>query len=886
MAQIPQQPAASPAPTSALTPFVRVQIPQQPPKDIPLDHHCITIGRALENDIVLSPTMISKSHARIEWTDGAWQYIDTSSNGSYHNGTRLPRDRHIKLQPGDTLLLGASGNEAVVITYTDPASTPAQPGAGQPTISLKPPQPGQGKTSLVIGRNPQSDIPLTSPNVSWKHARLDIGPQTTLVDLESSNGTFVNGQRIHRTHTLKQGDRIQIGPFRLAYDGSTIQPLPATQGVRLQGINLVKVGRKQKRILHDVSLSIEPCEFVALVGPSGAGKSTLMRSLSGFDRAEGTVMVDGDNLYEQFDLYRADIGYVPQDDIIHRNLTVRQALRYAARLRLPPDTAKHEIEDHVNRALQQVEMQGHDSKLIYQLSGGQRKRVSIAVELLARPKLFFLDEPTSGLDPGLEQTMMKTLRKLAKEEAQTIILVTHATANISECDHVCFMAQGHLVYFGPPDEALSFFGLPPNDMNGFAKIYTMIDDPDPKEAVKKAQDWEKRYQASPQYQQYMDSRKTPAGGIRHVQAQRQLPRVDVWMQFRVLTQRYMDLVFRDKMLLFILLAVMPIIGLLLLIVSEPSWLTGDTAAVIEEKLTEQLADGDPFAFYEIVGKGQQLLFMMALATVLLGVFAAASEIVKEQAIYRRERMVGLRILPYLSSKVMVLFGFALLQSFLLLLVLGLRIQLPEQGIFWPTFAEMYITLVFGALAAILMGLCISALVPNSDVVAYVVLVVLFSQISFAGILFQDIPSMTTTPILSRWVVEGLGSSVNMEALDETGLIRLQPDPITEEVEFEVEKPDDNWEPFTMTTELQTFEGCAGPIPVPMCTPNEPITVTETLTKEVTVEPDVIEKAWPHKFPILSYDSSFQHLVMIWLIELAFALVAGIVTVVILLRKDL
>jgi ABC-type multidrug transport system ATPase subunit len=197
-----------------------------------------------------------------------------------------------------------------------------------------------------------------------------------------------------------------------------------------------------------------------------------MNALSGYAQATGGhVFINGDDYYRNFDAYRTVLGYVPQDDIIHRTLPVDRALGYAAQLRLPADTAAPEIAQRIARVLDDVEMTPHRDKLVENLSGGQRKRVSIGSELLADPSLFFLDEPTSGLDPGLEKKMMYTLRRLA-DSGRTVVLVTHATANISQCDHVAFMSDGRLVYFGPPAEALQFFNVSSGD---FADIYTKLE---------------------------------------------------------------------------------------------------------------------------------------------------------------------------------------------------------------------------------------------------------------------------------------------------------------------------------------------------------------------------------------------------------------------------
>jgi ABC-type multidrug transport system ATPase subunit len=722
--------------------------------------------------------------------------------------------------------------------------------------------------SLIIGRDPQADVPLSAPIISWHHARLDRSAQGhTLTDLKSTNGTFVNGQRLVRPHLLQQGDTVQIGPFKLVYEATGFQQYTATGGVRLDGVELVReVGsqERKKRILNDINISIYPREFVSLVGTSGAGKSTLMMALNGFARADGQVLVNGDDLYHHFDLYRTMVGYVPQDDIIHKDLTVASALRYAAQLRLPPDTSDEEIEQCIDHVLQQVEMVGQKDQVVTSLSGGQRKRVSIAAELLAEPNLFFLDEPTSGLDPGLEKKMMHTLRRLA-DGGRTILLVTHATANIVQCDHVCFLSQGRMVYFGPPEEALDFFDVTSGD---FADIYAQLDDPDPQVARQQAIAGEAKFKQSPYYQRYVEARQGELAQIRQEAASgaesRQRPKVSVIRQFIVLTRRYLDLVLRDKLLLTVLMAVMPIIGALVLLVSDTNWLVGNPVAEIERQLAAGLATGESSATYAVVGNSQTLLFIMALASVLLGLFASVYEIVKERSIYRRERMVTLRIIPYIASKVVVLGAFALVQCLLLMIVISLKVDYPQQGVLLPAPIEMYLTLVLATMAAILMGLLISALVPNTNTVIYIVFLVLFFQMIFAGVLF-DLPGITdrfSNLTLTRWSMEGLGTSVDMEWLNGLTRTRFRPAPVTKEISMEVEKP----------------------ICDPETSDDNPLTVQETVTQTFTVVPEPTDIYSEQEFRI-QYTRTTTHLFWNWTMLIGFGLVFGLATAIVLGQKD-
>ncbi len=893
----PSSPAAPPAPhrppaIPSDQPRLIIRVPGQPVQEIPLDRPALTIGRRPDNDLVLSPPYVSGHHGRLERVGETWQYTDLgSTNGTYVNGRRVQR---ATLRDGDVLRIGDPTGNSVGITFRAAlaaeealSSTMGIMRIGALALETRP--------SLIIGRDPQADVPLQAPIVSWHHARLQrVGQRHVITDLNSTNGTFVNGQRVTRPHTLQEGDVVQIGPFKLVYDVAGFQQYAAAGGMRLDGVGLVREVGGGRRILNDISISVFPREFISLVGTSGAGKSTLMMALNGFVRAQqGQVLVNGDNLYQHFDLYRTMIGYVPQDDIIHRDLTVANALRYAARLRLPPDTSEEEIQQRIDQVLRDVEMIGQKGQVVSSLSGGQRKRVSIAVELLAEPNLFFLDEPTSGLDPGLEKKMMYTLRRLA-DGGRTIVLVTHATANIVQCDHVCFLSQGRMVYFGPPTEALDFFGVTSGD---FADIYAQLDDPDPQVARQKAAAGEERFKRSPYYQQYVAHRQQTLSQVQQQATAKAAtlkgPKVSSIQQFFVLTRRYLDLVLRDKLLLTVLMVVMPIIGALVLLVSDANWLVGNTIAEIERQLAADLAAGNNSATYTVIGDSQTLLFIMALAAVLLGLFASVYEIVKERSVYRRERMVTLRIFPYIASKVIVLGLFALIQCLLLMLVIRLKVDYPSEGVFLPAPLEMYITLVLGTMAAIMMGLLISALVPNANTVIYLVFLVLFFQMIFAGVLF-DLPGITnqfSALTLTRWSMEGLGSSADMEHLNSLTRTRFQPDPVTEVASMEVEKPADDWEPVTVVTKTESIPvPCPSgvtvsvPITVPEVTENEMVTVTETVTETVTVEPDPTDVPNEQEFRI-NYDRTASHLLLDWGMLIGFTVLCGLATAIVLKRQD-
>ncbi|MEZ0396749.1 MAG: FHA domain-containing protein [Anaerolineales bacterium] len=867
-----------------------VQLPDQPAQEILLEHSKYRLGREADNDIVLPIPIVSRRHAFLEKRGETWYYIDMDShNGTWHGGQKI---KEFAIQNETVLRIGEKAETAVVLTFRVTAEAAGDKQDETGLIHIRSYQAPAGKP-LTIGRGADADIQLPAPAVSRHHAILQPSGdgEWTLSDLNSTNGTFVNGQRVSAPRRLTKNDVVQIGPFRLVYEGGGIFKLQAaSRGLRLDGQGIIwEVGsqEKRKRILEDINIAIYPQEFIGLVGGSGAGKTTLMKSLSGLlPPTQGQVLVEGEPLYQNYEAYRQLIGYVPQDDILHKELTVEEALRYSARLRLPPDIGEEEIDARIQRVLEQVELSGQRKQVINSLSGGQRKRASIAVELLADPPLFFLDEPTSGLDPGLEKKMMVTLRKLANG-GKTIILVTHATANIAECDHVAFMSQGHLVFFGPPAEAGQFFDV---GSNNFADIYDEISDPNPTEARKKAAEWENRYKQSPYYQKYIlerlksSAKKDETASASPVRTKR--ARVSSLRQFLLLTRRYFDLIIRDKILLTILLAIMPLLALLLMLIAEPNWLVGDSLTTIENQLATAIAGGDQSASYSVVKNGQALLFMMSLASVLLGLFASAYEIVKERTVYVRERMVFLKLFPYLMSKVVLLGGFAALQCLLFLLVISIKIQFPPEGIFMPSFFEIYITMLLGAIAAIMLGLLVSSIAPNTNSVTYIIMGLLFLQIIFAGVFFElpGFSSQISNITLTRWTTEGMGVSADIEYLNSLTRSRFQADPITEEVSFDVEKPAEDWEPVTVTEEMRQIPGCIAPVPIPVITENEMVTVTETVTESVTVEPEPVDIVTPMHFE-LDYTRSRAHLLGDWGILVGLAVLFGGATLFVMHRKD-
>ncbi|MGC9523958.1 MAG: ATP-binding cassette domain-containing protein [Limnospira sp.] len=659
-----------------------------------------------------------------------------STNGLFLNHTRITLADGHRLRNGVEIKIGQNPKNQVRLRYFDPedaiAPIPPQP----PTFPL-------ANRSVLLGRDADASVQLDSPLVSRHHAIIEPDDHGHYIIRDySANGLFVNGKRVERPTRLLDNDTIRVGPFTLRRQGDALELMDFGDRIRLDAQRLLRLVRdrrgKAKVLLSDLTFAIEPGQFVALVGGSGAGKSTLMRTLLGISpTTKGTVYVNGEDLHRHFNLYRTQIGYVPQDDIVHGDLTVGEVLTYAARLRLPPDADESAT---VNKTLYEIEMLDRRDAMVRQLSGGQRKRVSIGVELLADPKLFFLDEPTSGLDPGLDKKMMELLRRLANQ-GRTVILVTHATANMMMCDRVVFLGRGgRLCYFGPPAEAFEFFGLETGD---FADIYNLLEEG---EAI--AQDWSLQFRKSPQFQHYVANHLSVENIPRDPNAtppSRKLP--SIWEQLSILTGRYFKLLRRDPPNLALNLLTAPA-GILLIRLA--------------------IGDRDPFLGEPDIGLAslaRQVLFVLTCAAIWVGLSSSLQELVKEAAIYARERLVNLRLIPYLGSKFLILSGLALLQTLLMVAVIAIGFAWPEAS-FTPWLLGAGVTTFLTLIAAMGLGILVSACVKNSAQANSALPLLLLPQIIFSGVLFkmEGIGRVLSWLTVGRWSMGAYGALVDVNTL--------------------------------------------------------------------------------------------------------------------------
>lgn len=582
--------------------------------------------------------------------------------------------------------------------------------------------------SLSLGRNDGNDVVLDDLNVARFHATIaSRGQVIELRDLDSRCGTRLNGRPVKRA-VLTTGDEIGIGPFKLCFDGSGFAYEDERGAMRLEARD-VSFAADGRQIVRRAGLSVAPGQLVAIIGASGAGKTTLLKALAGVTRPhEGEVTINGEPVTSRL----TDVGYVPQQEIIHPLLTVREALGYAARLRLPADTSRRDVDATIERVLGELSLEGQVSTRIDRLSGGERKRTAVASELLHRPGLLFLDEPTTGLDPELESQLMAMFRDLAAPRTRAVVLVTHATRNLALCDRLAVVGRGgELTFFGEPAEALEFFGVDTYD-----GIYAAL-------AARPAIEWRREFEAgAPSPAPAVETEMPEPGPAGSAAAKRGSA-----AQFGLLTGRYLRLFLRDRRNLTILLGQVPLIGIAIAFLFKPGLFERSSSG----------AQGSP-------DDGVQLLFLLVTTAIWFGSIAASREIVKERSIAAREAAIGVRLLPYLMSKATVLFGLVGLQTAALaFFVLAVRPLDASPG----TYIEVIALLVLTSFVAVGVGLLVSAVVSSEDQATSFIPLTLIPQLLFAGAIVpvaqmaEPLASLSSA-VFARWALAGVGSAADMD----------------------------------------------------------------------------------------------------------------------------
>ncbi|MGB6038887.1 MAG: ATP-binding cassette domain-containing protein, partial [Gordonia sp. (in: high G+C Gram-positive bacteria)] len=578
---------------------------------------------------------------------------------------------------------------------------------GRETISLKGVQ--------TIGRTPDNDIVVSDVLASRHHARMTSTPQGMLLeDLGSINGTFVNGRRV-MSHRLSENDVVTIGnsDFVLT-DGKLIRGRPQAQvagGLEVSGVGLTIDG---KALLNDISFSAAPGSLTAIIGPSGAGKSTVSKIVAGLNNPTvGVVTFEGRGVHSEYDALRSRIGMVPQDDVLHQKLTLRQALRYAAELRLPADLSTADRDQVIDGVLSELQLTEHVNTRVDKLSGGQRKRASVAMELLTGPSLLILDEPTSGLDPALDQQVMKTLRRLA-DAGRVVLVVTHSLTYLNLCDQVLLLAPGGKTSFcGSPDDVSSEMGT-----SDWAEIFGYVaEHPD--------QAWAQYRQRHPH--SAPPPQPTPRG------AQTPPAKMGLLRQTSTVARRQARLVWADKGYLVVLLLMPVVLGLLTLVIP------GDKgfSRAVTPPTNNYVPPKDP-------GEALQILTILIIGAAFMGTALAVRDLVGERGIFERERAVGLRPGAYLTAKVLVFAVMTIVQVAIMVgITYAFRAMPKAEDIhkpdtpdpLLPPSVSLFIAVAAVACVSVLVGLAISAAVRSTEQTMPPLVIVVMVQLVLSGGLF-------------------------------------------------------------------------------------------------------------------------------------------------------
>lgn len=683
----------------------------------------VKVGRSADCSFIIEDRSISRVHfiAKFDESSKTWEVSDNgSANGCWVNGVQITS---MKVSIPIELRLGNDPN-ALVLNLV-------------PTNELRQIEPNiQGSMQIedvVIGKSADANFILTDVLVSRQHARLmSVSGNLIIEDLGSTNGTYVNGNLI-RTSPVREGDVITLGNTDLTIREGRLDYLrpqaSKTGGLYVNDLEFsIKGGKK---LLSGINVHIAPGTLTAVIGPSGAGKSTFLKAIAGINKpTSGVVQFDGFSVYENFELLSSRIGLVPQDDVLHTTLKLDTALNYAAKLRLRVDGGASERRAQVESVIHKLELDGNRKTVIKRLSGGQRKRASVALELLTEPSLLILDEPTSGLDPAMDRSVMKTLRELATDE-RGVLVVTHSVAQLDICDDVLVLAPGGTpAYYGPPSGIANYFGT-----SDWADIFAEI---------------KKDPQAS--YLRYLKAnpkpKEVPPVETRQTNFSKKLSAP--WIsQFFTLCSRQVSLIFADPGYLAFLLVLPIVVGLLVLVVPGSSGLGA--------------------ASNESPAEPSQLLSMLVIGATFMGASVSIRDLIGERPVFLRERSVGLPVSAYLSAK---LISFGLMVGAMAGVLVWVTFQAKPEPIqanyFQSPTTELFADLALTALVAMVSGLLISAMVNSTEQIMPVFVVFVMAQLVLNGGLFQvdnrGIMTVLASLVIARWGFAIGASSINLAAI--------------------------------------------------------------------------------------------------------------------------
>jgi ABC transport system ATP-binding/permease protein len=681
----------------------------------------VVVGRDVRADVRLPHLAVSRTHVLLRYVDGGWIAIDNESMNGIFVGNR--RVSSVDIRDGTTINVGNPAGPLLTFELgradgpppDDRPTTPARNDGehktevlGIATNVLRLLRPGTNAAAppgtTTIGNAPDNDIVISDVLASRHQAVLvPTADGERIQDAGRTNGTFVNGRRV-KDAVLREGDVVTIGNVDLVFAHNMLarrtEPAAGTGGLDVRDISLTVKGNRG--LLDHISFSAKPATLTAVIGPSGSGKSTLLKAIVGGVRPDsGTVSFEGHDVDADYASLRSRIGMVPQDDLVHRQLTLNQALGYAAELRMPPDTTKQDRQRVIAQVLEELQLTPHTETRVDKLSGGQRKRASVALELLTGPSLLVLDEPTTGLDPALDLQVMTMLRQLA-DAGRVVVVVTHSLSCLDICDQVLLLAPGGKPAFcGPPDEIGPAMGT-----TDWADIYTDIG-ADPDAAQRRFLERTDHVVEAP-----------PPVAREGSTAPDKSVHTAMWHQFSAVGRRQMRLIVADRGYFVFLVSLPFVLGLLPLAVAGDAGFgkaAMDSAAPNEAK---------------------QILVFMNFGAIFMGTALTVRELVGERAIFHREQAAGLSTSAYLAAKIVVFGTAAVVQSAIMVLI----VTAPKIGKGAPLGAtmlgsprvELFVGIAAMCVAAAIVGLFASALAQNSNQVLPLLVVTVMSQLVLAG----------------------------------------------------------------------------------------------------------------------------------------------------------
>lgn len=703
----------------------------------------LLVGRAEDADIALEHPRLSRRHLRLEATPGGCRVEDLgSSQGTYVDGQRLDVVRMVA-PPFQLSLGGEDGLRITVVSSARPERS-EQPDGGELQLQQSLAHPGD---AVLIGRDASCDITVDDLLVSRQHVRVTRGELGCVVeDLSSRNGTFVDGRRVER-EVLSRDGVLSVGRHTFRLSGSMLQPDSHDGGVQFSAQSVNYTLPRGKVLLTDVSFVLPEASLLAVVGGSGAGKSTLLKAPSGEQPVtSGQVLYDGRDLYGHLASLRHCIGVVPQEDVVHPQLTAQEALEFAAELRFPDDLETDKRAVRVEEVMQELGLRPHAATRVAALSGGQRKRVSVALELLTKPSLIFLDEPTSGLDDDLVGEVMSTLRTMA-DAGHSVVLITHHTASLAVCDYVLILGVGGVTaYFGPPSGIETHFGT-----SDYAKIInaTKVD----------AAGAAERFNKSELHRTHIATPLRRADSSPSTTSVEQVPQQSVKRQVSTLIRRQLRIMLADRGHL-VFLGVMPfVLAILALVVPGEQGLAGPSG--------------------NATGTSQptQILVVLILGAVFMGLSSSISLLVAERAIYRREHSVGLLPSAYLGAKIAVLTAVVCLQSLVMVVVtVSLRDGPDGAALIGVGSLELVLAVCLCSSACVPLGLWLSASVRTPDQIMPLLVVVVMLQLVLSGGLFPVDDRLLLEQLSwlspSRW-----GFAAAASTIDATSIVPGLSDPL-------------------------------------------------------------------------------------------------------------